>query len=269
MLKTYHRAGLRLTYHEFGTGDPIVLLHGFPEDGQSWHTVSQQLVAAEYRTIIPEMRGYTPQASPAARTAYRTDHLAADIIGLLDTLQLQRVHLVGHDWGGQLAWKIAQWYPQRIKQLTVVATPHPKAMLWAYRHSTQLFRSAYVGLFQVPQLPERVVAQYLRRFLRCSGLNATEASRLSQKFQRPAKLTGPLNWYRALFLRDQPATPDDQIHVPTVFVWGQHDAFLGAAAAEKTADFIAAPYHFMVVNGGHWLPEERPELVAHAILMRH
>lgn len=267
-ISTYHHAGLTLPYQDSGRGEAVLLLHGFPEDIASWTGVADRLHVAGYRTLIPAMRGYAATTTPHSRRAYTIDALVTDLIALLDHLKLRRVHVVGHDWGGLLAWELAMRVPHRCQSLTVLGTPHPQAMVWSYTHSTQLLHSAYIGGFQLPYWPERLVAHGLHDRLTKAGLNPADTTRLTATFRRPATLTGPLNWYRALLLPHQPKVADSTLYVPTTYVWGRHDPFLGRAAATKTAAFVAADYRFVVLNAGHWLPENRPEVTAQLILDR-
>lgn len=265
---TYTHEGLTLPVYRFGTGQPILLLHGFPEDAVSWNHVVARLAAAGYQTWVPEMRGYAETAQPKGRAAYTVAHLLGDLNALITHFQLSTVHLVGHDWGGLLAWKLAQKWPQRITTLTVIATPHPQAMAWSFHHSTQLLHSAYIGGFQVPGLPEVIAHKGLKTFLRRSGLSQQATEYALARFKTPASLRGPINWYRGLTVPNQPHMKDHLIHMPTTYLWGRHDAFLGAAAAKITAEYVKADYRFIPVDAGHWIPENHPDVAAQAILDR-
>lgn len=269
LMTTYPHDGLQLPYQDNEqSGETIVLLHGFPEDITSWAPVVQRLSAAGYRTIVPAMRGYAPKATPTDRQAYTNTRLIGDIVALLDHLHLSAVHLVGHDWGGQLAWELAKHFPARFKTLTVLGTPHPSALGWACRHSNQLWHSAYIGAFWLPMIPERFLSAHLAAFLTRAGLNQPSAVRLAAHFATPATLRGPLNWYRGLLASHTSANVSPLITIPTTYVWGQKDPFLRAAAAHKTGDWVTADYRFLVLNTGHWLPENRPIATTAAILQR-
>ena len=123
-------------------GPAVILLHGFPETAQSWVHQTPVLAAAGYRVIAPDQRGYSPDARPTEVTAYRTDRLVADVVGLADALGVDRFHLVGHDWGGAVAWQVAGRHPDRLLTLTVLSTPHPAAFV--PRVAAQ--RSRYSGI---------------------------------------------------------------------------------------------------------------------------
>lgn len=265
-MATYVHDGLTFDYTDSGSGEPVVLLHGFPEDAASWARVVALLQDAGLRTIVPDQRGYSPGAVPPRRGDYTIDKLSGDVIALLDALGLDRAHIVGHDWGGAVAWDLAARHPLRVASAVSLATPHPLAMVWSYGRSRQLLRSWYMGLFQLPWLPERTSARVLERTLRASGLNAGEARRLAARYADPRALKGPMNWYRGLPLSQLPTDP--VVRVPTSFVWGRRDPYLGRAAAEKTVDFVAADYAFIELDAAHWLPQEQPEAVAAAVLAR-
>lgn len=279
----YRRDGLIFDVEDDGPRDAeaVVLLHGFPQDSRCWSAVSARLTAAGYRTLAPDQRGYSPRAAPRSRSAYGSRDLGADVLALVDAAAAPGVHLVGHDWGGGLAWGLAARYPERFASLTVLSTPHPAAMAWALRHSGQGLRSWYMLAMQVPWLPEQVLARLLGPGLRAT-LPAAAAEHYARRFADPAALIGPVNWYRGIFAgthrrrasrggsgraRRGPH-PRGGIEVPTTYVWGRRDPFLGRAAALRTADHVVADYRFVDLDADHWLPEKRPAEVADAILDR-
>ena len=272
-LSEYRRtvADQQLTFDVTDGGPPdaaevAVLLHGFPQDRTSWNAVAAGLHAAGVRTLAPDQRGYSPRARPGGRSAYRLSELVADVVALVDAAGLQRVHVVGHDWGGAVAWALAARHPDRVASLTVLSTPHPRAMMQAVRHSTQGLKSWYMLLFQLPLLPEALLAPTLERSLTRSGLSAASA-RHSAELMRAGALGPALGWYRALpaSLREKAAR---RVTVPTTYVWGSRDFALGRTAAEATADGVTGPYRFVELDAGHWLPEERADDVVAAVLER-
>ncbi len=248
-------------------GTPVVLLHGFPTDRHCWDAVATTLAAAGMRTLAPDQRGYSPGARPNAGypAAYAINALVGDVLALLDAHGLERAHLVGHDWGGGVAWALAGSHPERVATLTVLSTPHPAALVRAYRDPWQALHSSYVALFQVPVLPEVVLARILSRSLRGSGLPADDAQRYAARMAEPGALTAALGWYRAL---RQSRGSVHRVHVPTTYVWGRHDGFLGRRAAEGTAAMVDAAYRFLELDQGHWLPELAAPECAAAILDR-
>jgi pimeloyl-ACP methyl ester carboxylesterase len=257
-----------------GSGDSaaevVVLLHGWPQDRHAWSQVTPLLVDAGLRVVAFDQRGYSPRARPTRRRAYRMEELVGDVLALVDALGSPRVHLVGHDWGGSVAWAIAERHPERLRSLTVLSTPHHRAIAWAMRHADQARRSWYMAAFQLPVVPELVLRRRLVTALRRSGLPEDHAQRYAARFREPGAASGGLAWYRAIPLRRNGSTSSTahRISIPTAYVWGRHDPALGRAAAERTRDHVAADYTFTELDAGHWLPETHPEEVASAILER-
>lgn len=264
----FTRAGLTFQVRDEGPpdGETVVLLHGWPQDGSAFDAVVPLLHTSGLRTLVPTQRGYTATARPRARRAYRTEETAGDVVGLLDAAGLAQVHLVGHDWGGAQAWAVAAWHPERVLSMTALSTPHPAAMAASLVTGGQALRSWYMGLFQLPVLPELLVGHLLRRSLADIGLPAPYVEAYARRMAEPGALTGSLNWYRGLPFSGRPAV--GPVRVPTTYVWGKHDPALGRAAAERTQAYVRAPYRFVELDAGHWLPETRPEDVAEAVLAR-
>jgi pimeloyl-ACP methyl ester carboxylesterase len=239
-------------------GAAVVLLHGFPQSARAFDRLSPALHAAGLRTLAPDQRGYSPGARPKGRSAYVLREVVDDVLALLDAAGLPDAHLVGHDWGGLAAWALAAWHPWRVRTLTVLSVPHPAAMSQALRTSDQALRSSYIGFFQLPAVPEAVLlagqGALLRRTLHGAGLPEHLVDAYLDRLREPGALTGALNWYRALPL--QARTPVGTVRVPTLHVWGDRDPYLGRAAVEASAEYVAAPYRLEVLAGaGHWLPE--------------
>lgn len=249
-------------------GEPVVLLHGFPQDSASWDGVVPPLHRAGLRTLALDQRGYSPGARPRRRSAYRLPECAADVVALLDAAGLESAHVVGHDWGGAVAWRLASDHPERLRTLTILSTPHPAAMTRAFFRSRQLLQSGYMFAFLLPVLPERFLrrSDRIRSILERSGLPAPYLGRYVRHLADPAAVRGALGWYRAI-----PWGVRDQVRrstVPTTYVWGNRDAALGRTAAESTARFVSAPYEFVELDAAHWLPETRPAEVAEQVLRR-
>lgn len=270
------------TDHDAGV---VVLLHGFPQDATAWGAVTPLLNDAGLRTLAPDQRGYSPRATPIDRSAYSMQALVGDAVALIEASGAGRVHLVGHDWGGAVAWTLARTHPHLLKTLTVCSTPHPRAMAWAFTHGDQAKKSLYMLGFQVPWLAERAVHKNLFGLYRRLGMPEDRAAKYCKRFPTPQSLTGPLNWYRGMpassamfgsirkLFSKTPAAPASAPRkprptVPTTFVWGTRDSALGRAAAEKTADFAGSDYTFVQLDENHWLPEVKPREVAEAILAR-
>ncbi|MFJ6263157.1 alpha/beta fold hydrolase [Rhodococcus erythropolis] len=251
-------------------GIPLVALHGFPESAASWGKVTPLLTAAGYRVIAPNQRGYSAGARPEGVDAYKIEHLVADVVGLLDALGLSDAHLVGHDWGSAVAWQVAGRHPNRIRSLTAISVPHPTAFGWALREDEdQKQRSSYIGLLRQEGKAEEVLSEDNFRRLRAmfdGQIDPEFADEHIRVMSGDGALTGALNWYRAM-TRD--FGDIDRTTVPTTYVWSTGDTALGRAGAERCGEFVDAPYEFVVLDGGsHWIPEERAEELAEAILAR-
>jgi pimeloyl-ACP methyl ester carboxylesterase len=254
-----------------GSEPAAILLHGFPQDRHCWERVTPALATAGCRVLAPDLRGYSPGACPAARSAYRNSELASDVLALADAAGAERFHLAGHDWGAALAWYIAGRYPDRVISLAALSVPHPQAFARAMVSGSQAVRSWYMAAWQLPWLPERTLGrrdgQALRDMLVRTGLDLASADRYAARAQDPAGLRGPLNWYRAMpFSMREPA---GQIRVPTVFAWGNRDRFVSRAAAEMCGRYVTGPYRLAEFDGAsHWLPEQAADQVA-ALLTEH
>ena len=256
---TVERDGLRFELREAGPDDgvPVLLLHGFPQTADAWSAQLTALGEAGYRAIAPDQRGYSPLARPRGRRAYRLEELVADTMAFVDATGAERVHLVGHDWGGAVAWAFASAHPDRLRTLTVLSTPHQSAFTRSLL-GTQALRSWYMGFFQVPFVPDRLVPLLLERGLRRSGLPREYADRYVARVREPGAMTAALTWYRAAATGS--SVPVGRITVPTMYVWSTDDAVLGRPAAERTGDFVDGPYRFEVLEGvNHWISETVPE----------
>jgi pimeloyl-ACP methyl ester carboxylesterase len=256
------------------SGQPVLLLHGFPESGWCWRHVQPRLAANGYRVVAPDLRGYSPDANPPEPEVFAIETLVADVLGLADALGWASFHLVGHDWGGALAWHVAGRHPDRLQTLSVVSTPHPRAFL-AAKHGgpsadgdDQAERSSYMRVFREPGSEDLLLADdcaALRVALEAAGLDVESIVHHLGRLADPVAMVGALNWYRG-------ANPNDAagmgpITTPTLYVWSTDDLALGRAAAEATGAEVDGPYQFVELAGvSHWIPEEAPDALTHALL---
>ncbi len=260
--------GTTIHYVRGGRGPALVLLHGFPQDCTAWDRVAPTLHQHGLRTLAPDQRGYSPMARPRGRAAYRLRETTADVLALLDAAELKSAHVVGHDWGGIVAWALGAWHPDRVRTLTAISVPHPAAMARAMVTSDQGLRSSYMGLFQLPFLPERLLhagnGAALRRMLRDGGLPHDAVERYVARMREPGALSAALGWYRALPWSGR--DPVGKVRVPTLHLWSTGDAFLGRTATEATAPFVDAPYRLEVLEDvTHWIPELAADRVAELV----
>ena len=246
----------------------MVLLHGFPQLNTVWDAVVPRLTARGYRCLAPNQRGYSPGARPRRRRDYRMPELVDDVGALIEASGADRVHLVGHDWGGLVAWSFAARYPGRLTTLSSLSSPHPAALLRSMMVSRQgLAWQAY--LFQLPLIPERLFAGSSRnvdrvsKILQRGGQSTAAADRDARLIGEPATFTAAINWYRGAPLSGRVG----KVTVPTMYVWSDSDKYLLSRAAHKSADYVSCEYRFEILGGvSHWMPEEQPDTVAGLLL---
>ena len=269
---SFARDGLTFDVVDAGPleGDPVVLLHGFPERAASWTAVSARLHDRGLRTLAPDQRGYSPRARPRTRWSYRVAELVADVEALVDRVG-RPVHLVGHDWGALVAWGLAARRPDLVRSLTAVSVPHPGAYLAACLRSRQLRDSWYFLLFAIPFLPEWVARHRPEKFdlaLRKGGMTAGDVEHFHRDVLEYGALPGGLGWYRAI-----PFAPfgwaRQKVAVPTTHVWSDGDVALNRTGAELCGRFVTGPYELVVLEGvSHWIPTQAPGPLADAVLAR-
>jgi pimeloyl-ACP methyl ester carboxylesterase len=250
-------------------GEPVLLLHGFPQTSFSWRYQLPVLAGAGYRAVAPDQRGYSPRARPADLTSYRAERYVEDVIGLADALGADRFHLVGHDFGGFVAWDVASLHPERLSTLSVVSTPHPAPMAKSILEGgEQRERSSYMLFFRSPEAEAFFLdndAAGLRSLYEATGLS--EVDEYVRVLTQPGAMTAALNWYRAV--DRSTAMAMRPITTPTLYVWSTNDPALGREAAEATATHVTGPYRFEVLEGvSHWIPEEAPDAL-NALLLEH
>ena len=251
-------------------GRRVLLLHGFPQTSWAWRDELTALGRAGYRAVAPDQRGYCPGARPAEVDGYATEHLVGDVLALADCMEMETFDLVGHDWGGMLAWIVASRHPARIRSLSVVSTPHPLALREAL---TGTDHAEAMASYRAAEIPERLLlgpdgsGSGLATLLTETGLDDDDANIYVTALSEPGAMTAALNWYRAM---DVDAVDGlEPVTVPTLYVWSTGDDAFGRAAAEETAAHVSGPYTFEVLeNVSHWIPEMAPVELS-ALLIRH
>ncbi len=271
---TLRHAGLAFTVDVCGPddGEPVLLLHGFPQSRHAWREVLPALGAAGWRCIAPDQRGYSPGARPAGTDAYRTGVLVDDALGLLDAVGASSAHLVGIDWGGQVAWHAAGRAPGRFASLAVLSRPHPVAFAAALRDDpAQAARSGHHRTLLAGDAPRRWRRGgdlEIERGLVARGVPPELAAAHAATLEPPGALEAAIEWYRAAAggLGAEAMPP---IRIPTLYVWGIEDHTVGRVAAEGTAAHGGPAYRFAEIAGaGHYLPEQVPARVS-ALLLEH
>ncbi|HEY9417169.1 MAG TPA: alpha/beta hydrolase [Pseudonocardia sp.] len=247
-------------------GRPVLLLHGFPEAAVEWTHQVAVLGAGGFRAVAPDQRGYSPGVRPERPADYAIDLLVGDVVAIADQLGWGRFDLVGHDWGGAVAWWTADAHPERLRSLSVVSTPHPAALGEALLlDEEQRMMSRYMTDWRDRSTERRMLADNAR-VLRAIFDRRVEHTRIEEYIQRlsePGALTAALNWYRS----GKPGTKAGRITVPTLYVWSTEDVALGSTAALATERWVEGPYRFeMIEDVSHWVPEEAPEFLASLLL---
>ena len=269
-------------------GELVLLLHGFPQTGFSYRHQLRALGEAGYYAVAPDQRGYSPGARPEEIEAYGMVHLVGDVVRMAAALGRERFHLVGHDWGGAVAWATATYQPQRVLTLVVLSTPHFGAMSRALAdpESEQYRRSAYFEDFAAPDSELGFLADdaaRLRDILAGTGSSPEEIDVYLERLGDRETMRAALNWYRALQASRAPPPPaatgdggapratgapaGPRVAAPTLYIWGTEDVAFSRDAVEATAEYVGGPYALHEIEGaGHWLPEEEAETVTRLLL---
>lgn len=264
--------GVRLHLVDAGPldGPPLVLLHGFPEFWYGWRQQIPFLAEAGYRVLAPDQRGYNLSDKPRGLDSYRLDRLAADVVGLLDALGLERAGLVGHDWGAFVAWWAAATRPDRFRRLAVLNVPHPAVMRrFLRRDRRQRRRSWYIFFFQLPWLPEywyrrksfAIGVRTLKGTSRRGTFSEEDLVAYREAWSRPGALRATIDWYRASWRRPQRGLSTARITIPTMILWGERDIFLDRRMVEPSLEMCDDGRLVEFPEATHWLQHEEAEAV--------
>ena len=251
-------------------GEPILLLHGFPEFWYGWKYQIPYLVRLGYRVIVPDQRGYNLSDKPKKVADYGLDKLAADAVGLLDALGYEQAYLVGHDWGGAVAWWLAMNFGSRFKKVAILNLPHPAVFRRHIQKSRdQQMKSWYMGMFQIPWINEALAPatdwKLGEMMLRKSGLpdtfTAEDIAQYRAAWARPGAMRGMLNWYRAI-VQHPPRTADPMVRVPLLLIWGAQDVALGREMALPSVQDLCVDGRVVFIEEAtHWVQHDEPERV--------
>lgn len=265
--------GIRLHYVTQGEGDLVLLLHGFPEFWYSWRHQIPRL-ADHYKVVALDLRGYNLSDKPQDAASYVLDELILDIVGVIEGLGYRRCHLVGHDWGGMVAWGVAYAVPAQIQTLTVLACPHPAVLKQASFSWSQWLRSSYLLFFQLPWLPEVIlewggygaIAALLRSAaVNQSALRPADIARYQDAAAQRGALSGMLNYYRA-GLASVLSQTWGCLSVPTQMLWGCQDPLLGIDLTYHTEAYVKELKIHYLEHCGHLVQQEQPDLVNRYLL---
>ena len=246
-------------------GDPVVLLHGFPEFWYGWRHQIPALVDAGYRVVAPDQRGYNRSEKPDGLDAYTADTLGADAVGLLDAFGHDEARFVGHDWGAAVLWDVLLRSPDRVTQAVTMNVPHPAAFAEYMGTASQLRKSWYMFAYQLPRVPEAALRfdgwSGMRWFIDTSNREDTftesDLDRYREAWARPGAVTAMLDWYRALVRRDVPDPPSWTVTPPTMVVWGLQDPYLRREMAPASVDQCADGRLEEIEDATHWVHHER------------
>jgi pimeloyl-ACP methyl ester carboxylesterase len=278
--------GVTLTVQLGGpeAGEPIFLLHGFPESHRTWRSVAPAL-AQEFRIVAPDQRGFAGSDKPPEVEAYRTDEILADLIALADALEIDRFTLVGHDWGGAVAWLAALKRPDRIARLVIVNAPHPLIFQkTVVEDEAQRAASQYIRAFRSPLMEAGIEAMGLETFYAKTFGSHADLSRVPdeerqaylEQWGQDGALTAMLNWYRASEIEvpeigeaaNAPlwtSLPFAHIRMPTLVIWAMKDRALLPVQLEGLSELVEDLRIVTVADAGHFIPWEQPEPVVAAI----
>ncbi len=268
--------GIFLHVAQAGSGPPVILLHGFPENWRTWKHQIPALTAAGFAVLAPDLRGYNESDRPSQREAYHLKHLVADVAALVRATGRERAHVVGHDWGGILAWTFAGAHPELLDRLVILNAPH----LDIYRRlargpSRQLLRSWYVLLFRIPRLSEwalsarnfHLIRDLFRRQPFKPAFSDGETEAYIQALAKPGALTAALNWYR------ENAAPDAvhlarsaRVDAPTLVIWGERDTSLGIELLDDLKRVAPRVRVHRITNASHWVQNEAPDEVNRVLI---
>jgi pimeloyl-ACP methyl ester carboxylesterase len=249
-------------------GEGVILLHGFPETSIMWEPLLEALQKAGYRAIAFDQRGYSPGARPRLENEYTKGKLANDVLAVANAAGFKKFHVVGHDFGGAIAWTLADRYPERVLSLTSLAMPHPRALSEALSSpSPQWPASSYVLFYRLPMIPELALgfdqAALLARW-KWDRHPKEQVAEYRRVFGEPGTIRAALNWYRAFEFRS--LDPAGKVRPPTLFLWGEEDGAFSRASATATANFMDGPYRLRTLNAGHNLMLDAPNIVVPEVI---
>jgi pimeloyl-ACP methyl ester carboxylesterase len=263
--------GVNLHYVTQGEGQLILMLHGFPEFWYSWrHQIPE--FAKNYKVVALDLRGYNESDKPKELTAYSMKELLKDVEGVIKGLGYQSCILVGHDWGGAIAWKFAYAYPQMVDKLIVLNLPHPAKFSDGLRTPQQLLKSSYVFFFQLPWLPEMVLqandyyligSTFTNMAVSKSAFTQADLEAYKDAAAKRGALTAMLNYYRNFFQEflQSPQQERGTLEIPTLMIWGEKDTALGKELTYGTEGLVRNLTIKYIPNCSHWVQQEQPQLV--------
>jgi len=251
-------------------GEPVFLLHGFPDAWFGWEAQIGPLAASGFRVIVPDQRGYNLSDKPRGVTSYKMAALVKDILGLADALGYESFHLAGHDFGAMVSWNLAMRHPERLKSLAIANVPHPGVMNNYLRtHPKQMLKSWYAFFFQVPGLSEWAVRLNNWRFLISAmpdDFTTEEQDRYRAAWEQPGAITGMINWYRASLRNMGKSMGAGKVLTPTLVLWGQQDPHLSFEMAPLSVNLCEDGHLVTFEDATHWVLHDKSDEVSQALI---
>jgi pimeloyl-ACP methyl ester carboxylesterase len=264
--------GVTLNVVDSGAGSgartPVLLLHGWPDSHRLWRNQVPALNERGFRTIAPDLRGYGESDRPEGVENYALLNVLEDLRLILDALDVEKVHLVGHDWGAVTAWTFASLYAGRVASLVALSVGHPRALQSAGYE--QYARSWYMFMFQFEGVAEQWLSQNDWQFLRETMGRGGDLDNYIADLSRPGALTAALNWYRAnippaSWISESPPLPP--IEAPTLGVWSSYDIALTETQMKDSQKFVTGPWRYeRIEDVGHWIPLQAPDRLNELLL---
>ena len=261
--------GVKLHYVTQGEGDLMLMLHGFPEFWYSWrHQIPE--FAKNYKVVALDLRGYNDSDKPADKSAYVMDEFIRDVEGVIKGLGYDKCILVGHDWGGAIAWNFAYAHPEMVERLIILNLPHPAKFAEGMRNPQQLLRSSYMFFFQIPWLPEFLIQssdyQPIETAIKGMAVNKSAITKEDLEAYKDAAakrgaMTATLNYYRNIFQQRMTSQDWSVLEVPTLMIWGEKDTALGKELTYGTEAYVRDFQIKYIPDCSHWVQQEQPQLV--------
>ena len=274
MLETWqhdciHTNGINLHYVTQGEGPLMLMLHGFPEFWYSWRKQIPEF-AKDHKVVAIDLRGYNDSDKPDDKEAYVMAEFIADVKGVIEGLGYDRCILVGHDWGGAIAWNFAYAYPHLVEKLIILNLPHPAKFAQGLRTPQQLLRSSYIFLFQLPFVPEMLIqfddykaleSAFLGMAVNKTAFTQEDLDAYKDAFAKRGAVTAALNYYRNIFQQGLTSQDWSVLDVPTLMIWGESDTALGKELTYGTEAYVRDFQIKYIPHCSHWVQQEQPQLV--------
>jgi pimeloyl-ACP methyl ester carboxylesterase len=265
--------GLTFKCRELGDGEPVLLLHGFPETSHMWTELMPVLAEAGYRCLAPDQRGYSPGARPAELNSYRYEEIGGDVLAIARAAGFEKFHLIGHDWGAGAGWLVLAIDPSPVQSFVAMSVPHMLGFAQAVRDDPE--EEAYRGMLQIftdPNSAAAMAADDAAGF-RAAAWTSSPPEQVEDYvsvFKDAAAVQAALNWYVAgdahMRLLDDESFKVGPVDVPTLLLWGKNDAYIRRMALDMAEPYMKGQYRVVELDAGHWLIQEQPEQVRDEIL---